>query len=272
MQQKNAYFRGYYWTNCNTTRLSNYIVNYAVGNFCCFGVFIGSSLQVAAESLADSDLENQSLYASGYITAGARTTIGGNLQSATAVTLAANAIVAGNIEVGAATTLGADASVVGYIEAGSTATLGVAAIVNGFIQVGTTATFGASAIIDGNIIAGTTATFDTLVEVSGDVLAGTTVTIGAGSIFHGNVDAGTTTTTGAGVQIDGILTANSLLVPPPSFIVTNQELLITSIQIALKDLGAGTELVSTTFGVNNETLEAGIYSTLHFSHTGLSGV
>jgi|GEM_PF-1525468 LruC domain-containing protein len=225
---------------------------------------LGSSLQAAAQSLVDSDLNNQSLYASGYITAGARTTVGGNVQSATAVTLAANTIVAGNVEAGSAATLGADAGVVGYIEAGSTVTLGVAAIVNGYIQAGTTATIGASAIIDGSVVTGTTATFDALVEVSGDVLAGTTVTVGAGSIFHGNVDAGTTTTIGAGVQIDGILTANSSLVPPPPLLVTNQEVLITSMQIALKDLGTGTELVSTTFGVNNETLEAGIYSTIDY--------
>jgi LruC domain-containing protein len=221
-------------------------------------------LPAAAQSLVDSDLNNQSLYASGYITAGARTTVGGNIQSATAVTLAANAIAAGNVQAGAAATLGANAGVVGYIEAGSTVTLGVAAIVNGFIQAGTTATIGASAVIDGSVVTGTTATFDALVEVSGDVLAGTTVTVGAGSIFHGNVDAGTTTTIGAGVQIDGILTANSLLVPPPPLLITNQEVLITSMQIALKDLGTGTELVSTTFGVNNETLEAGIYSTIDY--------
>jgi LruC domain-containing protein len=221
-------------------------------------------LPAAAQSLVDSDLNNQSLYASGYITAGARTTVGGNIQSATAVTLAANAIAAGNVQAGAAATLGANAGVVGYIEAGSTVTLGVAAIVNGFIQAGTTATIGASAVIDGSVVTGTTATFDALVEVSGDVLAGTTVTVGAGSIFHGNVDAGTTTTIGAGVRIDGILTANSLLVPPPPLLITNQEVLITSMQIALKDLGTGTELVSTTFGVNNETLEAGIYSTIDY--------
>jgi LruC domain-containing protein len=221
-------------------------------------------LPAAAQSLVDSDLNNQSLYASGYITAGARTTVGGNIQSATAVTLAANAIAAGNVQAGAAATLGANAGVVGYIEAGSTVTLGVAAIVNGFIQAGTTATIGASAVLDGSVVTGTTATFDALVEVSGDVLAGTTVTVGAGSIFHGNVDAGTTTTIGAGVQIDGILTANSLLVPPPPLLITNQEVLITSMQIALKDLGTGTELVSTTFGVNNETLEAGIYSTIDY--------
>jgi LruC domain-containing protein len=275
MKKSNVYVRSHYWTSFDVNSLPYDLLDARRGYLCRLAkqlnrvIFIllcafGSSLQAAAQSLAGSDLENQSLYASGYITAGARTTIGGNAQSATAVTLAANAIVAGNVEAGAATTLGANAGVVGYIEAGSTATLGVAAIVNGFIQVGTTATVGASAIIDGSIVAGTTATFDTLVEVSGDVLAGTTVTVGAGSIFHGNVDAGTTTTIGAGVQIDGILTANSLLVPPPPLLVTNQEVLITSIQIALKDLGIGTELVSTTFGVNNETLEAGIYSTIDY--------
>ncbi|MFQ3206696.1 MAG: LruC domain-containing protein [Glaciecola sp.] len=225
---------------------------------------LGSSPNAVAQSAIDSDLNNQSLYASGYITSGARTIVGGNVQSATAVTLAANAIVEGNVEAGAATTLGADAGVVGYIEAGSSVTLGVAAIVNGLIQAGTTTTIGANVTVDGSIVTGTTATFDTTVEVSGDVLAGTTVTVGAGSIFHGNVDAGTTTTIGAGVQIDGILTANSLLVPPPPLLVINQEILITSMQLALKELGAGTELVSITFGVNNETLEAGTYSTIDY--------
>ncbi|MFB1036216.1 MAG: polymer-forming cytoskeletal protein [Sinobacterium sp.] len=226
--------------------------------------FVVSSAQVAAQSLADSDLNNQSLYASGYISAGARTTVGGNVQSATAVTLAANAVVGGNIEAGSTTTLGADAGVVGYIEAGSTATLGAAAIVNGTIQAGTTVTIGASAVIDGALIAGTTITIDATVEVGGDILSGTTVTVGAGSIFHGNVDAGTTTTIGAGVQIDGTLTANSLLNPPAPPLVTDQEALITSMQLALKELGTGTELISTTFGVNNETLEAGTYSTLDY--------
>ncbi|MFT4939965.1 MAG: LruC domain-containing protein [Paraglaciecola sp.] len=265
---KEAYLYNRYIPKClsNKTTLRHKQSFWAFINSPLFMVmlFIMSSAQLAAQSLADSDLNNQSLYASGYITAGARTTVGGNVQSATAVTLAANAIFAGNVEAGAATTLGADAGVVGYIEAGSTVTLGVAAIVNGFIQTGTTATVGASAIIDGSIVAGTTATFDTLVEVTGDVLAGTTVTVGAGSTFHGNVDAGTTTTIGAGVQIDGILTANSLLVPPPPLLVTNQEVLITTMQTALKDLGTGTELVSITFGVNNETLEAGIYSTIDY--------
>ena len=275
MKKIYVYFRRDYWKCFDVDALSYDLIDYRSEYFCCLVkkinrpiliilFSIGFSLQVSAQSLADSNLNNQSLYASGYITAGARTTVGGNVQSATAVTLAANAIFAGNVEAGAATTLGADAGVVGYIEAGSTVTLGVAAIVNGFIQTGTTATVGASAIIDGSIVAGTTATFDTLVEVTGDVLAGTTVTVGAGSIFHGNVDAGTTTTIGAGVQIDGILTANSLLVPPVPLIVTNQEVLITSMQTALKDLGTGTELVSITFGVNNETLEAGIYSTIDY--------
>lgn len=275
MKQSNVYVRSYYGTNFDVNSLSHGLIEYRSGCLCrsakqlnrfIFTLLfsLGPSLQLAAQSLVDSDLNNQSLYASGYITAGARTTIGGNIQSATAVTLAANAIAAGNVQAGAAATLGANAGVVGYIEAGSTVTLGVAAIVNGFIQAGTTATIGASAVIDGSVVTGTTATFDALVEVSGDVLAGTTVTVGAGSIFHGNVDAGTTTTIGAGVQIDGILTANSLLVPPPPLLITNQEVLITSMQIALKDLGTGTELVSTTFGVNNETLEAGIYSTIDY--------
>ena len=275
MKKNNIYIRSDYWDNFNVSLLSYFFIIYSNVRLCYLSkhvrrfifillFFLGFSLQTVAQSLTDSNLNNQSLYASGYITAGARTTVGGNVQSATAVTLAADAVVGGNIEAGAAATLGANAGVVGYIEVGTTATLGAAAIVNGFIQAGTTATVGASVIIDGSLTAGTTATFDTLVEVTGNVLGGTTVTIGAGSIFHGNVDAGTTTTVGAGVQIDGILTANSLLVPPSPLLVTNQEDLITLMQIALKELGTGTELVSTTFGVNNEILEAGIYSTIDY--------
>jgi LruC domain-containing protein len=226
--------------------------------------FALSTAQASNGPLLDSALNNQSLYASGYITMGARTTVGGNAQSATAITLAADAVVGGNTEAGTAVTLGADATVVGYIEAGSTVTLGVAAIIEGSILAGTTATVGADAVVNGELVAGTTVTIDATVEVVGDVLAGTTVTIGAGSIFHGDVDAGTTTTIGAGVQIDGILTANSLLVPPSPPLVTNQEALLTSIQTTLKALGTGTELVSITFGTNNETLEAGIYSTIDY--------
>jgi hypothetical protein len=82
--------------------------------------------------------------------------------------------------------------------------------------------------------------------------------------FGGNVDAGTTTTIDAGVLIAGDLTPNSLVVVPSHPVVNNQAALITSVQTTLKTLGTGTELVSTTFGVNDETLEAGIYSTINY--------
>ncbi|SIS42626.1 ice-binding family protein [Neptunomonas antarctica] len=166
-----------------------------------------SSAQAGFIPLLDSHLINQSLYASSYITMGARTTVGGNIQSATAITLAANAAVKGNVEAGTAVTLGADASVGGYIK------------------------------------------------------AGTTVTLGAGSISRGDIDAGTTTTIGAGVQIGGVKTANSSKIVPPSPVVKNQKDLIASAQTTLKAMGTGTELVW-DFGVNDQTLEAGIYSTI----------
>ncbi|MFT5635757.1 MAG: putative acyltransferase (DUF342 family) [Cognaticolwellia sp.] len=220
--------------------------------------------QASFQPLLGSDLNNQSLYASGYIAMGARTTVGGNVQSADAITLGADAIVGGNIEAGTAVTLGATAGVNGYIQAGSTATLGAGTTVQDSIQAGTTMTLGASVNVAGDLVASTTVTIGASTEIGGDVLAGTTVTVGASSIFHGNVDAGTTTTIGADVQIDGDLTANSSLVPPPSPVVKNQEDLITSVQTTIKDLGTGTELVSTTFGVNDETLESGIYSTINY--------
>ncbi|MFQ3193284.1 MAG: LruC domain-containing protein [Colwellia sp.] len=274
MKRNNIYLLGYSFKN-DTYALLNMVMRAGTKHFdrlakkissllfiCIFLVVHG--VQSSEQPLLDSALKSQSLYASGYITMGARTTVGGNIQSATAITLAANAAVGGNLEAGTAATLGADAGIAGYIEAGSTTTLGVAATVDGPILAGTTATVGASVILKGDLIGGTTVTIAATVEVTGDVLAGTTVTVGAGSIIHGNVDAGTTTTIGAGVQIDGILTANSLVTPPPPPIVINQEALLTSVQESLKALGTGTELVSTTFGVNNETLEAGIYSTIDY--------
>ncbi|MFT7005973.1 MAG: LruC domain-containing protein [Colwellia sp.] len=275
MQKKYTYLWGEYSKHIDVNALSDDMTDYSVGylrrlikksspllliSMCS----IVSAVQANTQPLMNSDLNNQSLYASGYITIGARTIVGGNVQSATAITLAADAVVGGNAEAGTAVTLGATAGVNGYIQATTTVTLGAAAIIDGPIQAGTTATFGADVVINGDIVAGTTATFDATVEVGGDVLAGTTVTVGAGSIFHGDIDAGSTTTIGAGVQIDGALTANSLLSPPPPPLVTNQEDLITSVQTTLKALGTGTELVSITFGTNDETLEAGIYSTIDY--------
>jgi len=201
--------------------------------------------QASFQPLLGSDLNNQSLYASGYITMGARTAVGGNVQSATAITLAADVVVGGNVEAGTTVTLGAAAGVDGYIEAGSTATLGADATVQESIQAGTTVTIGATA------------------EIGGDISGGTTVTVGAGSIARGNIDAGTTTTIGADVQIGGELTAHSSQVSPPPE-VKNQEELITSVQETIKAMGTGTELVSTTFGTNDETLEAGVYSTINY--------
>ncbi|MFT6195426.1 MAG: serine acetyltransferase [Cognaticolwellia sp.] len=223
-----------------------------------------SSAHASFQPLLGSDLNNHSLYASDYITMGAGTAVGGNVQSVKAITLGADVTVGGNVEAGAAVTLGATAGIGGYIKSSTTVTLGASAIVDGPIHAGTTATIGASAEILSNLVAGTTATIAANVDVEGDVLAGSTVTIGAGAVIGGNVDAGTTTTIGAGVLIAGDLTPNSLVAVPLPPVVNNQEALITSAQTTLKALGTGTELVSTTFGVNNETLEAGIYSSINY--------
>jgi cytoskeletal protein CcmA (bactofilin family) len=227
-------------------------------------LFSVTSAQAGFTPLLGSQLNNQSLYASGYITMGAGTTVGGNVQSTASVMVAAGAIVGGNIESGTTTTLGATAGVGGYIESTKTVTLGASSTVGGSIQAGTTATMAANSKIQGDLMAGTTVTIASLVEIDGDVLGGSTVTVGAGSIFGGNVDAGIAATIGAGVKINGELTSNSLQPVSPAPLVMNQEALITSVQTTLKELGKGTELVSTTFGTNDETLEAGIYSTINY--------
>jgi cytoskeletal protein CcmA (bactofilin family) len=227
-------------------------------------LFSVTNAQAGFTPLLGTQLNNQSLYASGYITMGAGTAVGGNVQSTASVMVAEGAIVGGNIESGTATTLGAKAGVGGYIKSTNTVTLGASATVDGSVQAGTTLTKAESSKIQGDLTAGTTATIAALVEVDGDVLAGSTVTVGAGSIFGGNVDAGTTATIAAGVKINGELTSNSSQPIPPAPSVMNQEALITSVQTTLKELGKGTELVSTTFGTNDETLEAGIYSTINY--------
>jgi predicted acyltransferase (DUF342 family) len=229
------------------------------------GLVVASSANASFQPLLlGSDLNNQSLYASGYVSMGARTTIGGNVQSAGAIVVAANATVGGNLEAGTTVTLGASAGVDGYIESTTAVTIGASSIVGGSIQAGTTGTIGANAKIQGDLMTGTTTTIAGAVEIQGDVLAGSTVTIGAGSILGGNVDAGTTITIGAGVIIDGVPTANSLQAVSSAPSVVDQGAFITSVQTTLKELGTGTELTSTTFGTNDETLEAGIYSTINY--------
>lgn len=216
------------------------------------------------QPLLGTELNNKSLYASGYITMGAGSSIGGNVQSAAAVVLGADATVQGNVEAGTAATLGANAGVDGYIRGTKTVTLGASANVDGSIEAGTTATVGANAKVNGDVSAGTTATMGAAVEVKGDVLSGTTVTVGAGSILDGNVDAGSTTTIGAGAKIDGLINAGSLKIASAVPEIANQEELVTSVQATLKDLGTGTELISDTFGTDDEILEAGIYSTINY--------
>jgi hypothetical protein len=97
MRKNNAYIKSSDWKCFDIDALSNDIIDFSVrlsrrlakqiNPFPLIPLlFIMSSAQVAAQSLEDSNLNNQSLYASGYITAGARTTVGGNAQRSTAVT------------------------------------------------------------------------------------------------------------------------------------------------------------------------------------------
>ncbi|WP_170246405.1 ice-binding family protein [Colwellia hornerae] len=223
-----------------------------------------SSANASFHPLLDSDLNDLSVYANGTITMADGVIAHGNMQALTTITLATNGYVGGNIEAGTTATLSDNVYVDGYIEATTTATLGANVSVIGKVHTGTTATFAADLYVEGNIEAGSTITLEADAEVKGDVVAKTTVTIAAGSHIYQDVDAGTIATIAANVAIDGTLTSNSSKDPPPAPVVTSKESQITTVQAELKALVTDEELDFTTFGVNDESLVAGVYNSINY--------
>ena len=192
-------------------------------------IFSAASLLHAAP-LLDAELNNQSIYAHTYVVTGADTNVGGNIQ-------------------------------------GGTATLGANTVVGGHIETGTTSSIGAESTINSHIYSGTTSSLGANVTLGGDLFTGTTAGLGAGSIVEGNVKAGAAVTRGTGDAVNGPEGVEQNLAGTPGYsapVVTNQRTQILAAQQILKDMGTGTVLVSTTFGANNETLTAGIYSTLDY--------
>jgi hypothetical protein len=182
-----------------------------------------------AAPLLDAQLNNQSIYALNYVVTGADSNVGGNMQGSTTATLGENTVVGGNLETGTTSTIGTGSTVKGYVYSGTTSNTGVNAIVMGNLFTGTTAGTG-----DGS-------------TVGGDIKAGGAVTRGIGDTVSGTVEGD--------------------LVGTPGYIapaVTIQTAQIAAAQQTLKDMGTGTVLTSTTFGKNDETLTAGIYSTLDY--------
>ncbi|MFT7266333.1 MAG: hypothetical protein ACI9A2_004424 [Halioglobus sp.] len=196
----------------------------------CLALSILSAASVAqATPLLDADLNNQSIYTLNYLVTGADSNVGGNMQSVTTATLGANTVVGG------------------YLETGTTSTIGAGSTVNGYVYSGTTSTTGVDSIIMGNLSTGTTAT------------------LGAGSTVGGNIRAGGAVTRGVGDTVTGTVEQNlagTLGYSAPE--VTIQTTQIAAAQQTLKAMGAGTLLNSITFGTNDETLTAGIYSTLNY--------
>jgi hypothetical protein len=179
--------------------------------------------------LLDAQLNNPSIYALNYVVTGADTNVGGNMQSVSIATLGGNTVIGGHLEAGTTSTIGSGSTIKGYVYSGTTSTIGVSAI------------------------------------VLGDLFSGTTVTMGAGSTVGGNIKAGGAVTRGVGDTVDGTVEEN--LVGTPGYSapeVTIQNSQIATAQQTLKDMGTGTALNSITFGTNDETLTAGIYSTLNY--------
>jgi hypothetical protein len=179
--------------------------------------------------LLDAELNNQSIYALNYIETGANSNVGGNVQGATTATLGENTVVGGHLETGTTSTIGAGSTIKGYVYSGTTSNTGVNA------------------------------------EVMGDLFTGTTTGLGAGSTVGGNIKAGGAVTRGIGDTVVGTVEEN--LVGTPGYTVPaviTQTAQIAAAQQTLKDMGTGTALNSVTFGTNDETLTAGIYSTTNY--------
>jgi hypothetical protein len=189
------------------------------------------SAEASAAPLFDAELNDQTIYGFNYVTMGAGTNVGGNVQSASAAaTLADGSVVNGDLETGAASTIGADD-----------------ATVRGHVYSGTASTFGASSI------------------VNGDLFVGTTATLGAGTFVGGNIESGANVVRGAGDTVIGTIQQDLALTAGYSApAVIDQTTQIADAQLTLKNMGTGTVLNSVTFGTNNETLTAGIYSTADY--------
>jgi len=185
------------------------------------------SAQASAAPLFDAKLNDLTIYGFNYVTTGALTNVGGNVQSANAA-----------------------------------ATLGDGTVVSGDLETGAASTIGAGSTVGGHVYSGTASTFNANSIVNGDLFVGTITTLGAGTFVGGNIESGAAVIRGANDTVIGTIQENlALTVGYSAPAVIDQTAQIAAAQQTLKNMGTGTVLTSTTFGTNNETLTAGIYST-----------
>jgi hypothetical protein len=197
-------------------------------------------------ALLDGDLNQTSTYAEKYVSFGAVTKVGGNIQGAAAVSI------------------------------------GAASIVGGLIAAGKTVSTGAASSVEGNITSGTDISTGADSNVSGNIISGTTTKTGSSATVGGKIEAGEKYTTGISAAVQGEI-QDYLAYEEDEFrnrgplndkdqtyeapTVKNQKAQLTAVQKRLSDLGT-TEgfksIVGETFGTTDEYLTSGIYDVLNY--------
>ena len=198
---------------------------------------------VSAAPLLGADLNSQSVFASGYVTAGGGSTVHGSFLSGAGATLGAGSVVTGNLLAVEGATVGVGATVGGNLLAGAGATLGANSTVAGSFHAGAAATLGANSSVGGNVHAGAAATLGANSRVSGNVIAGAAVTGGVGAQIIGTTKASTTP---------------SFLGIPNTASANVQAAQVADTQTSLRSLVSGSTLAATMGGLTS--LTAGIYS------------
>jgi predicted acyltransferase (DUF342 family) len=196
--------------------------------------------------LLDGDLHQTSTYAEKYVTLGAATHVGGNMQGAAEVSIGSASIVGGLIAGGKTVSTGAASSVAGNITSGTDISTGANSNVSGNIISGTTTKTGNSAKVGGDIEAGEKYTTGTDAEVQGDIRE---------YLAYEEDEFG----------IRDPLNAKDLTFEAPT--VKNKMVQLTALQKMLLELGTTegyTSIVGETFGITDEYLTSGIYDILNY--------
>lgn len=245
-----------------------------------------SAAQAASVPLLDSTLNSKTVYAGTYVTAGATSAVGGNIQSISYTTLGATAKVGGDIESGAHSTLGANSTVggdvtsKGYVTLGATTmpgnvmvggnvtsgaaiTVGVKSAVTGDLTTGAAAsvTLGSKSTVGGNVTAGLNVVLGADADVGGNAAGGSgTVTLGERSVITGDATAGTVVSKPISSSVGGDITELTITTPPVAATGNiDQKIQLTAVQATLKNLVApAANELGATMAVDT-TFESGIY-------------
>jgi MSHA biogenesis protein MshQ len=245
-----------------------------------------SVAQAASAPLIDSILNSKTVYAGTYVSTGATSAVGGNIQSISYTTLGATAKVGGAIESGAHVALGANSTVGGDVTAegyatlgattipgnvmvggdvtsGAAITVGVKSAVTGDLTTGAAAsvTLGSESTVGGNATAGINVVLGADADIGGNATGGSgTVTLGERSVITGDATAGTVVQKPISASVGGDIIEGLITMPPIATTANvDQTVQLTTLQTTLKNLTApAANELGATMGVDT-TLESGVY-------------